>query len=225
MADEGQRFSGPALGSIAAGGLLVFAGIKGYSLSTALQDILKGSSPLKETIANPITGAPASGYPGADNPGGSAPIGTQTASGLANIAIGYEGKIHYCYGGALNAPSMGCPAGTLDCSSFANLCASQAGLPIPGYPAGSWNNASHGPDTIAWLGWTGLTTVGHNGNVAQAGDLAIWQTHMGICLGSNSMVSAQNPANGAQQSSINGFIPGEILFVRRYKSQSEVPSG
>jgi hypothetical protein len=55
MADEGQRFSGPALGSIAAGGLLVFAGIKGYSLTTALQDILKGTSPLTETQAKPIT--------------------------------------------------------------------------------------------------------------------------------------------------------------------------
>jgi hypothetical protein len=83
MADEGQRFSGPALGSIAAGGLLVFAGIKGYSLKTALQDVIKGQSPLTETQTSPITGSAASG---AGSPAPGAPASGTEMQNLMYVA-------------------------------------------------------------------------------------------------------------------------------------------
>jgi len=106
-------------------------------------------------------------------------------------------------------------ASPYDYSAAGLRVAERLGLPIPGYPAGAYTGSSHGPATGEWMVWSGLTTVGHNGSVAQAGDLAVWQTHMGICLGPNSMISAQDPANGTQVSAINGFIP-ELLFIRRY---------
>jgi cell wall-associated NlpC family hydrolase len=87
-------------------------------------------------------------------------------------------------------------------------------MAIPFYGAGKYDGSVHGPATGSWIIWTGATTVGHDGNVAQAGDLAVWQTHMGICTGPNQMVSAQNPGSGTQVSSINGFI-NEFLFIRR----------
>jgi hypothetical protein len=58
---DSERFSGSAIGAIAAGGLLVFAGIKGYSMSATLKAIIQGKSPLSQTNANPITGASVSG--------------------------------------------------------------------------------------------------------------------------------------------------------------------
>jgi hypothetical protein len=90
-------------------------------------------------------------------------------------------------------------------------------LPIPGFRAGQYNGSEHGPVTGEWLIWNGLITIGHNGNEAQAGDLAVWQTHMGICTGPNTMVSAQNPKDGTRESPINGFI-AELLTIRRYKA-------
>jgi hypothetical protein len=50
-----QRFNGVALASIAAGGLFVFAGIKGYSIPSTIQDIIQGKSPLKQTQTTAIT--------------------------------------------------------------------------------------------------------------------------------------------------------------------------
>ena len=53
MADN--NVSGVAAGSVATGILLVFAGIKGYSLPATLQDVITGKSPLKQTKLHPIT--------------------------------------------------------------------------------------------------------------------------------------------------------------------------
>ena len=214
MTDEGQRFSGPAIGSVAVGGLLVFAGIKGYSLSQMLTDVIRGKSPLKENTTLPIAGTAAAG----------SAAGSGSSSQIASDAMKYQGA-GYVWGGA---PARG--VGDWDCSSFANwVCGHDLGLPIPGYPAGSYTGSSHGPVTGEWMVWGGLTTIGHDGSVAQSGDLAVWQTHMGICLGPNSMISAQNPASGTQVSAINGFIP-ELLFIRRYaaagaQGQKTAPTG
>jgi cell wall-associated NlpC family hydrolase len=193
--------------SIAVGGLLVFAGVKGYSLAQAVQDLVQGKSPLNEPVTKPISGTPASGTPG---------IGQVTSrasvSAVSADALKYEGHC-YLFGGA-QLKGNGC----WDCSSFANwIYGHDIGLPIPGYPAGGYDGKSHGPATVDWLTWSGLVTIGHDGRGAQAGDLAVWQTHMGICLGSDSMISAQTPSSGTQISTINNFIP-EILFIRRYKA-------
>lgn len=202
-----ERLDGIALGSIAAGAVLTYAGIRGKSIPSLIQGFVQGTSPAAAAKANQITGTSASGLVSAT---GTAPAGA-AGSTISADALQYKGA-GYVWGGA---PAQG--VGNWDCSSFTNwVCGHDEGLAIPGYSAGTYTGASHGPVTGEWLAWTGLTTVGHDGKVAQAGDIAVWQTHMGICLGPDSMISAQTPSSGTQISSINGFIP-EILFIRRYK--------
>ena len=52
-----RQVDGLALGVIAAGGLAVYAGLKGYSIPHALQAVIKGQPPSTGGPANPITGA------------------------------------------------------------------------------------------------------------------------------------------------------------------------
>ena len=192
---------GLGLGMIGAGGLILYAGVKGKSIPGAVQALVRGQSPATAPAAAQITGATASGTPGA-------PVGS--ISQIADAALKYDGTHNYHFGGPP-------PPGTVDCSSFASLVIGHdCGLPIPG---GSWaqetsNGTTHGPTTISYLTWSGAETIGHHSSVAQPGDLAVWQTHMGIVIGPNQMISAQDPAAGTGKSVIDGAIP-EFLFIRR----------
>lgn len=51
-----RQIDGLALGTIAAGSLFTYAGIKGYSVPHALQALVQGSKPGTGGVANPITG-------------------------------------------------------------------------------------------------------------------------------------------------------------------------
>lgn len=195
--------SGTAVAATAAGALLIWSGLKGASVSQALRSVLSGKKPSAANV-NPISGAAEPGIPG-----GLGSLGSGSGASIAADALQYQGA-GYVWGGA---PANG--SGNWDCSSFCNwVIGHDEGLAIPGYGAGKYNGSVHGPTTLVWLAWAGCTTVGHDGAVAQAGDLAIWQTHMGICTGPNEMISAQNPQSGTAVSPINGFIP-ELLFIRR----------
>lgn len=191
------------MGAAAAGGILVWSGIKGASLSASLKSLISGQAPSGANV-NPV-GTPVAGGSGAA--GGTA----AGAGGIAGDALKYEGHA-YQFGGAPGLDG----SHPWDCSSFANwVVGHDAGMAIPGFAAGKYTGASHGPSTVSWLAWSGCKTIGHDGNQAQAGDLAVWQTHMGICTGPNQMISARSPASGTKPSSIDGFISGEVLFVRR----------
>ncbi len=193
--------NGIAVAAAAAGILLIWSGIKGAKVTTALRSVLSGKQPAG-TNAYPLTGAQlAAGASGLS--GGSA-----SGSAIASDALQYQGKFPYVWGGA--------PAsGGSDCSGFANeVIGHDCGMAIPGYAPGAYTGSAHGPTTLSWLAWSGCKTIGHSGSVAEPGDLAIWQTHMGICTGPNQMISAQDPQNGTQVSAIDGFIP-EFLYIRR----------
>src|ERR1700678_3474455 len=153
-----------------AGGLLLYSGVKGKSFSSAFRNLLSGKSPSTATNANTITSAPVTS--GGPNQFGTAVASGAALSAIAKDALEYRGA-GYVWGGA---PADG--IGNWDCSSFTNwVCGHDLSLAIPGYPAGSYTGASHGPTTTIWLVWDGLSTVGHNGTEAPAGDLAIWETH------------------------------------------------
>jgi|SRR5271166_1209227 len=208
------RVDGVALGCLSAGIVIGYAGIKGYSIPQTIQDIVTGKSPLKQAQVNQIVpsgiGAGLSG--GTVIPGASA-----TGEAIAQDALHYQG-VNYVWAGAT-------PDGW-DCSGMANyVIGHDEGMAIPGYPGGTFTGASHGPSTIVWLAWSGCTTIGHSGAAAAAGDLCVWQTHMGIALGGGQMISAQTPASGTQVSGIDGFIPGELLFVRRLNAALATPPG
>jgi cell wall-associated NlpC family hydrolase len=195
------RTDGLALAMIGAGALFAYAGIRGKSVPAALTALITGKSPATAAAANPITGVSGSGA--------TSPVGS--TSEIAAAALKYDGTHNYKFG----APP---PAGMVDCSSWAtDVIGHDCGLPVPG---GTWakvtnNGTTHGPDTIEYLSWSGAETVGHHSSVAQPGDLAVWQTHMGIVIGPNQMISAQDPAHGTGKSVIDGAIPGELLFIRR----------
>jgi cell wall-associated NlpC family hydrolase len=197
MASKGG-INGIALAAIGFGGVFCFAGIKGYSVTHTLQILITGKSPGNQTQTSPIgTPTVTSGNTGGMGGGGGDPAG---------ISQSYVGKLKYVFGGPP-------PPGTVDCSSFASKCLSEAGIPNPGGAPYSAN--SHGPNTISYLSWKGAVTVGHSPSDAQRNDLCVWQTHMGIALGNGQFVSARDPAEGVGVDSIAGDVPGELLFVRR----------
>lgn len=130
---------------------------------------------------------------------------------LALIAESYIGH-PYIFGGIPgrngNAP--------WDCSSSMNfIYGVDAGLDIPDFPAGTYDGTVHGPSTLGWLGWQGQGVGSIDRDTAQAGDIACWQTHMGMFINHDEMVSAQNRANGTKRSFVDGFIPNEQLVCLR----------
>lgn len=202
---------GIAIGSICAGSLLCYAAVQGKSVLATAQAIVQGKSPSGTPNANPIT-LPA--LPTGDasnlNQGVSA-----TSSAISNAALKYAGH-EYIYGGAPG------PSGTngWDCSSFSNWVLNHdLGLPIPGFWGGQWPPTTHGPATGSYLLWNGAKTIGSGSsaiNLAEPGDLCVWQTHMGIAIGNGSMISALNESLGTRVTTIASGAPGiELLFVRR----------
>jgi peptidoglycan DL-endopeptidase CwlO len=200
---DGESFSGSAIGAIAAGGLLVFAGIKGYSLATTLQDVVQGKNPLDQTQTAAITGTTAA-QAAASLSSATAP--STTGSAIANAALKYQGHC-YLYGGAPGISGTGC----WDCSSFVNwVVGHDLGLAIPGYAAGTYNGTVHGPATGSWMLFGNAVSASD----AVAGDIVVGPTHMGIVTGPGEYVSAHDPAEGTSVASISGF-PDPVKFYRR----------
>jgi cell wall-associated NlpC family hydrolase len=206
----GARIDGVALGSVAAGSVLLYAGITGKSIPLALQAVIQGKSPAtapqkygiqQSAVQPPGTSASSSGN-----------LGSGSGAALAEWGRAQVGKWRYVFGGAPRN-------GVVDCSSLVNEGYGHVfGLAIPFYKAGGYDGSSHGPPTTAWFIWTGCITISSNPADAQPGDLAIWDIHhMGICLGPDQMVSAQNPVDGVKVSAITGFSSGAFL-IRRLKA-------
>jgi cell wall-associated NlpC family hydrolase len=195
--------NGIALASVGLGVVFVYSGAKGFSVLKAGQNVVRGQSPnASQTEASltaastPLTVAGAPGEVG------------QTESEVANDALKYNGH-PYLYGGAPGTDGTN----PWDCSSFVNwVLGHDLGYMLPGEDS-QYTGATHGPDTLEYLVWSGAKTVGHTASSAIAGDLCCWQTHIGIAIGNGEMISAQDPKDGTGVSNI--FLPGEILFVRR----------
>lgn len=194
-----------------AGAIVAVAGIKGWGIGQAFRDVIAGKNPSKNPqLANQISGTPPS-TAGSNIAG----LGGITASGsnaaIARDAMQYGGA-GYVWGGA---PAKG--VGNWDCSSFCNwVIGHDLGLAIPGFAAGNYTGTSHGPPTGAWLLWGGAVSVPTA--QMQPGDLCVWQTHMGICIGNGQMISALNPGTGTQVTTVDGGAPtGEVLFVKRLR--------
>lgn len=209
--------SGLGVTYAATGFLLVYSGLKNVTLKDELTSFLSGNVP----VANP-TGAPVIGL----NSSGSSTTSTSSTtssssssapgasgSSISADALKYSGHC-YSYGGAPGTNGKGC----WDCSSFVNWVAGHdQGRAIPGYAAGKYNGSVHGPNTISWLAWSGVKQIGNKSSDAQAGDLCVWQTHMGIAIGGGKMISALNESLGTKVTSIDGIVTGEVLFVKRLK--------
>jgi cell wall-associated NlpC family hydrolase len=139
---------------------------------------------------------------------GGTPTAT-TGSAISDDALKYVGK-GYVWGGNASSP------GDWDCSSFVSyVLGHDLNQALPG---GHWGDPgfpphAHGPTTINYL------VFGSPVDTPAAGDLIVWQTHVGICTGGNSMVSALDPQLGTRQTTIDGGSPGgETPHYRRVSS-------
>ena len=160
------------------------------------------------------TGSGGSGNGGGGSGGGNGRGGKFGASSIEQLGEWMVDQVGHCYvyGGAPGPDFRGC----VDCSSYCNYgWGVVAGQAIPGYAAGEYTGAEHGPSTVTWLAAQGTVCGSVNRDDAQLGDLAVWPTHMGFIIDSERMVSAQNPTDGIQISGIDGFIPGEPLTILR----------
>ena len=192
-----RQIDGVALGTIAAGSLFSYAGVKGYSVPQALQALIRGRAPDSGGQAYPITT-------------GSVPS-SQGISGspLAQDMLNYVGKVPYVWGGAT-------PAGW-DCSGSVNYVANRiAGLPIPGYAPRTLTG--HGPTTWGWLAWAPAHMLRIAAANVQAGDIVLWQTHMGIMINTTQYVSAYDTTEGTVVQPVHGGGPiGEVATFWRYR--------
>lgn len=140
----------------------------------------------------------------------------QTSDAIITTLLAFaEQSLGHCYvyGGAPGTDGQSC----WDCSSMQDYgFGVVAGLPIPGYAAGQYDGSVHGPSSLGWLDSIGTTVGTVHRDQAQAGDLACWQTHIGMCISNTEMISAANPTDGTIRSGIDGFIQGETLTILRH---------
>ena len=196
-----MAFTGAAVAYTVVGGLVLFSGIRGYTVADTAKAVLTGNlSGLQstETVSFDDT---SSGTPQAGS-----------SNDIVADALKYVGN-KYVWGGTPGT-TKGVNNGT-DCSGFVNMVVGRdMGLSIPGFKAGDYDGSSHGPTTEVWLMWNGANTIPNS--QAQAGDLACWVTHMGIFTDSGHVVSSLDTIDGVKLTTVAGATPtGEELHVRR----------
>lgn len=186
------------------GGVLIYSGIKGSTISDTVKAVLSGNLTVANTeaLSNPNATAVAAGTV----------TGSASGSAIASDALKYQGHA-YLYGGAPGQTG----ANPWDCSSFTSyVLGHDMKLAIPG---GSWatvtgNGSQHGPTTTDYLAWSGASTI--SANQVQAGDLCCWSTHIGIAINNTQMISALNPTLcTAVTGIVNGGPQGEAVKYRR----------
>ncbi len=190
-----------AIGSLAIGSLLTYAGLKGYSIPATLQDIVTGKTPIgqKQTAAIGTPTGSTSSTSGNTAPGAG-------AGNLVANALSVQGHA-YVYGGAPGTDGKD----PWDCSSCMNWVVGKlSGLSIPEFPDGSYTGAVHGPATGSWLLF-GRSVAPAS---VQPGDLIVGITHMGMVTQPGEYLSAHDPAEGTTVSPITEF-PDVIVYYRR----------
>src|SRR6266508_2388036 len=206
-----MALDGKALTAVGVGVLLMYSGVKGWSILGTLGDLITGvppSQPVTNPLTNPSSGTP-EGLPSAG------PGGLPSAGSLAEIELTYQGHA-YRFGGA-PGPDGEHP---WDCSSFVNFVVGvKAGRAVPGYAAGTYRGTVHGPSSGQWAVWSGLARVPRD-QVA-AGDILVWTGapgHVGIAISNTQMVSALNPFSKTKVTSISGFGGrGMLVMTGRLK--------
>lgn len=195
--------NGRALTAVGIGSVLIWSGVRGWSVLATIGDLITGKKP-QQSVAYPleIAGEKA-GPPTSD---------TGTVSGIAGIALQYVGHA-YRFGGApgRNAENP------WDCSSFVNYVVGvRAKRAIPGNAPGKYTGTTHGPPTGVWAAWSGMTTIKRS--EVQAGDILLWLGHMGIATSNTGMISALNPKAGTKTQQIDsGVGRGPLVRIGRLK--------
>ncbi len=179
--------------------------------SDPAKDVLQGKGvPAPSRSASFVSIIAQGGAEAAQESAGATPGSIGTGSDLSANLQSYAGKVKYVWGGAN-------PATGWDCSGAVNYCACHnLRLDIPGIKGGQFTGKTHGPTTVEWITWTGCKTISRS--EIQAGDLCVWQSHIGVAISNSEYVSAVDPAEGTKVGPIDGGGPsGETLVPRRIK--------
>lgn len=188
--------NGRAAVAICSGIILVWSGIKGWSIFGTLGDLVKGQKPA-QVNSQPLGGST-----------GTAGAVAGTGGTFAEEALQYQGHA-YSFGGAPGKDG----SRPWDCSSFVNyIIGVRFGQSIPGYKAGGYDGSSHGPATGQWAVWNGLATISRQ--QVQVNDIVVWAGHMGIAISAEQYVSALNPSSKTAIRTIDG--QGTPLRCGRY---------
>ncbi len=215
MATRPPAISGLAAALAAAGGLLLYSGLKNATISDTLRSTLRAEPVPSQPTGNLtavqqavgaqlgfIAGAGAYaglGAFGAPDTGGGVAQGSR-GQRIADAATRYKGA-PYRWGTA--GPN------TFDCSGLVNRVLSDLGLPLPGHPDGKFSG--HGPVTGQYYLWGGASTVSRP---PHPGDLICMIGHIGIAVSETHMIAAPKTGDVVKVSKI-WWSPGTI--VRRVK--------
>lgn len=188
MAARSSGLPGLAVALAAAGGWLVYTGVRGVAPLDGLRTLLRGSLP------KPAPSSPSGGNsPGGGSPtGGYVPGGGSLGQRIATEAQKYAG-VPYKWGGNT-------PAGW-DCSGFANYVLRKVGVPLGGRPT-----------TATYITWGGASNVPRS--ETSAGDLVMYPGHMGIALDGERMIHAPT----AGKPTTVARIYGTPIAIRRVRT-------
>lgn len=190
--------SGLAVGLAAAGGVVMYAGLKNATISDVLRGVLKGQppagAPQNTKLAAALASPPAAA--GGPDPGGTLgpasgdiPAGPLGAS-IAAAARRYLGKP---YAWATAGPN------TFDCSGLVTwVLHHDLGIELP--------SNSH-TVTTQFLVWSGARTVGRP---PAPGDLICWSGHIGIATSATMMIHAPTAGDVVKESGI-WWIPAPAV--------------
>lgn len=190
----GGGISGLAVAFAAAGGLLVYAGLKGLSPIGALKDVSGGKPSGVVDRSTSLQGADLSATPVTGAIGG-AVLG---ASRAATVAAANR------YAGDKYSQARRTQPGYSDCSSFCDKAFTDAGIPPP----------------VKWASTANYRISPHWVNIKLSeslpGDIAINSHHMVLITGAggSSAIGQQNPRVNVRTGTVNQLIDNYV--VKRY---------
>lgn len=188
--------SAVAVGTAAAGAVLIWSGLRGASVLATLTDLIRGQHPTGANVhqvdaqASPVGGAG----------GGALPAAAGSVLGVAQqVAASLAGRANYCWGGGHT--SSPCSARCFDCSGYVSCVLGRLGL-----MKGSMT-------TTGFLTWSGATTIPYDQR--QPGDLYVSASHIGIIADDMRMWNAACTACGPVK--LSNYIGRRGYVVRRVK--------
>lgn len=197
--------SGLGVGVIAAGGVLIMAGITGAPVVDTLRSILSGKLPTVSPASakggdSPAVSAAAAHL--ADVGGAASAVQTGSSgggsSGLAGAALKYLG-VPYRWGGESRSG--------MDCSGLVQRAFADIGVKAP-------------RTTYTQQAWSRLHRI--SASSARAGDLVFWPGHVAVYLGGGQVVHAPRPGRVVSKAPVSSAgPPGTSPSYYRYVGASE----
>jgi hypothetical protein len=193
---KGEGISGAAVAAIFAGGILAWSGIKGYSVSTTIKDVLAGKDPTKQTPTESVTPSGLFGSLFGGILGGLLGGGGSSGSGSnVNATVSGPGMTAFATGvlAAIGAPTTGA-AGARNIASIAAWARREGG--------GGSNNPLN--TTLGPSGASNFNSVGVK-NFTSLTEGATWTVRTLLGGGYSDVLSALRSGRGLCGQSFSGL--------------------